>query len=303
MDDMIIIGGGTAGMTACLYGLRAGLKVKIFDKAGWGGQIISTHHLENFPSIKSTSGMAYATDLYNQIIALGAEFIFDEIISIEPIGSIKKVIAGSGEYEAKTIVLALGSVPREIEAKNAQKFKGRGISYCVSCDGAFYKNKAVAVIGGGNSAVAHALELSDIASKVYIIHRRGEFRADDIEVEKMKKAGNIEFVLSSVVTVVSGKDKVDGVTVQNVDDNTLTDMALDGIFVSIGWMPQTDLVKDYLQLDESGYIVAGEDCTTPIDGFFVAGDCRTKELRQLVTAASDGAISAFKAKQYLINSK
>lgn len=300
MDDMIVVGGGTAGMTAALYGVRAGMKVKVFDKAGYGGQIISTQHLENFPSVASTSGMAYATDLYNQITALGVEFIFDEIISLQLDGESKKVIAGSGEHFAKTVVLALGSLPREIEAKNAFKFKGRGISYCVSCDGAFYKGKKVAVVGGGNSATSHALELASMVEKVYVIHRRDEFRADSVEVEKMRKADNIELVTPCVITSVNGKASVDSITVENVEDKTVTDIALDGIFVSIGWMPQSGLVKDLLPLDDAGYIIAGEDCTTKIDGVFVAGDCRTKELRQLVTAASDGAMAAVKAKQYIV---
>lgn len=293
MYDIIIIGAGPAGLSAGIYARRASKKVLILEALSYGGQIINTKDIENYPTEYHISGFDFATKLYNQVKDLGAEIKFEKVIDIK---NNKDVITNKNTYEAKAIIIATGCTNRKLGLDNEDKFLGRGVSYCATCDGNFYKGKDVAVVGGGNTAIDDALYLSDIANKVYLIHRREEFRADQKLIDLLKNKTNIEFILNSNVTKLIGNEKLEKIEVTNKEIN------VDGLFVAIGRIPENDIFKNIVNMDENGYIISGEDCHTNIPNIFVAGDNRTKNVRQLVTATSDGAIAAIEAVKY-INTK
>ena len=298
MYDIIIVGAGPAGLTAAIYARRASKKVLVLEAKSYGGQIINTLDIENYPVEAHISGFDFATKLYNQAKDLGAKILFEKVVDINDQGTIKEVITTKNTYQAKTIILATGCENRKLGLSNEEELVGKGISYCATCDGAFYKNKDVAVVGGGNTALEDTLYLSDIVNKVYLIHRRDEFRGDISTVEELKQKSNVEFILNSNVTKLNANERLESIEVTN-KDGSIKEVKVDGLFVAVGQIPENENFKKMINIDNAGYIIAGEDCTTNIPGIFVAGDNRTKELRQLVTATSDGAIAASKAIKYI----
>lgn len=301
MYDILIVGAGPAGMTAAIYGQRGGKNTIVFDKLSYGGQVINTAEVANYPGMPNMTGLDFADKTYNQMKNLGAEMSYEEISEIRDADKpIKTVVTNSGkEYECKTIIIATGSSPRPLGVENEDRFKGAGISYCATCDGAFFKNKTVAVCGGGNTALEDAEVLSDIAEKVYLVHRRDEFRADAINVKRVKAKENVELVLDSVVTAINGERFIQGIEVENKKTNEKRELKIDGLFVAIGQMPENEIFKDIVKLNKAGYIESGEDCITGTDGIFAAGDCRAKKVRQITTAVSDGAIAALAAIEHI----
>ena len=298
MYDAIIVGAGPAGLTAAIYLRRASKKILVLEAKNYGGQIINTLNIENYPVEAHISGFDFATKLYNQVKDLGTEIIFEKVIDIENNDSEKKVITTKNIYLAKTVILATGSENRKLELDNENELVGKGISYCATCDGAFYKNKKVAVVGGGNTALEDALYLSDIADIVYLIHRRDTFRGDDTTLESLKLKKNVEFIFNSNVTKINANERLESIDVTN-NDGTKNNIKVDGLFIAVGRIPENENFAKLINLDKSGYIIAGEDCNTNISGIFVAGDNRTKEVRQLVTATSDGAVAATEAVKYI----
>ncbi len=298
MTDIIIIGAGTAGLSAAIYALRAGKSVLLMEQLTYGGQIINTPEVDNYPGIKSISGFDFAQGLYEQAEALGAELKYEQVTGIEN-GEVKKVKTSGGEYECKAIILATGAKNRPLGLDKETEFIGSGISYCATCDGAFFKGRVVAVNGGGNTALEDALFLSNYCKKVYLIHRRDEFRGEAKQVDKLKERENIEFVLNSTITELLGEDELKGVRVHDKVSGEDKDIELDGLFIAIGQMPENAAFAPLVELDKGGYIVAGEDCRTNVDGIYAAGDCRTKTVRQLTTAAADGAVAALAACAYI----
>lgn len=293
MYDIIIIGGGPAGLTAALYSVRSGKKVLLFEKTGYGGQIAKSPLVENYPGIKAVSGIELSENLRSQAESFGCEFLKETVISIAD-GEYKKVVTSKGEYTARAVIFALGTEERKLGLENEEKYVGRGLSYCAYCDGNFFRNREVAVVGGGNTAVQDALYLSEICKKVYLIHRRNEFRAESGLVEKARIRENIEIVTDCVPVEISGAPIVQSLKVKNRLTDEETELSVNGVFAAIGQIPQTKEFSDILTLDEYGYVIAGEDCTVK-DGIYVCGDCRKKEIRQLTTAVSDGTVAATKA--------
>lgn len=298
MYDVIIIGAGPAGLTAAIYARRASKKVLVLEAKTYGGQIINTLDIENYPVEEHISGVDFATKLYKQAENLGAEVAFEKVVSVKLVGKEKEVTTEDDIYKTKTVIIATGSDDRKLGLSNEEELIGKGISYCATCDGAFYKGKKVAVNGGGNTALEDALYLADVADKVYLIHRRDEFRGAEATVERLKEKGNVELVLSSKVTELNADGKLKSIEVTNSDDEKHV-IEIDGLFVAIGRMPATGIFEGQVEMNKDGYIVAGEDCHTSTVGVFVAGDNRTKEVRQLVTAVADGAVAATEAVKYL----
>lgn len=297
MYDIIIVGGGPAGLTAAIYAVRANKKVLVLEATACGGQIIYASKIENYPAAPSISGLSFAQTLQKQAEDLGAEIEFESAQTIQDKEGAKLIKTENGEYEAKAVIIACGTKPRSLRLENLEKLIGRGISFCATCDGAFFKDKVVAVNGGGNSALHEAIYLSDIAKKVYLVHRRDEFRAGASLVEEARGKDNIEFVLDAYVSKLTGNERLESIEIRR-KDSTET-ISLDGLFISIGREPNVRYLMGSLELTEDGYVMAGEDCTTNIPGVFVAGDVRDKAVRQLVTAASDGAIAAEAALKYI----
>lgn len=298
MYDIIVIGGGPAGLTAALYALRADKRVLVLEGTGFGGQIVYTHAVENFPGIRRISGAEFADALLDQVMAAGGDVEFDSVTGIKD-GDVKTVITETTEYTARAVIVATGVKHRLLGIDGESELTGNGISFCAVCDGAFYNGKRVAVVGGGNAAVEDALYLADIAEKVYIVHRRREFRAEERLVRMMKSRENIEPVLSSTVSRLLEENGLAGAEVTNSENGEKRILVIDGLFVAVGQIPQNDIFEGLLKLDKDGYISAGEDCRTNVRGIFAAGDCRTKAVRQLTTAAADGASAAIAACEYI----
>ncbi len=298
MYDIIIIGAGTAGLSAAIYGLRAGKKVLVLEQLSYGGQIINTPEIENYPGIKNISGFDFATGLYEQATALGAEVKYEQVTGIAD-GAEKQVTTTEATYSCKAIIIATGAKNRPLGLDREAELVGGGVSYCATCDGAFYKKRPVAVNGGGNTALEDALFLSNYCSKVYLIHRRDEFRGEVKQVEQLKAKENVEFVLNATVTALLGEDQVEGIEVTDKITGEKRTLQVDGLFIAIGQMPENAVFAPLIQLDSAGYVVAGEDCKTNVEGIYAAGDCRTKTVRQLTTAAADGAVAALAACAYI----
>lgn len=302
MYDIIIIGGGPAGLTASIYALRAKKSVLLIERYAPGGQVAQTGKIENYPGFKSIDGLELSNLMFEQVSDLGLETIYTDVIKYDLLGKVKKVETYDGTFECKAVVLALGAVARQLDVENEKKFIGKGISYCATCDGNFFKDKNVAVVGGGNTSFEDCLYLADIVNKIYLIHRRDEFRGDKhtlLKLKEFEKVGKIEFVLNSVVKALNGEDKLTSVVVENKIDKTLREIFVDGLFVAIGRRPDTSLIQDVVTLDENGYIITDENMRTNIDGVYAVGDVRQKRLRQIVTACSDGAISAVDIIDYI----
>ena len=294
MYDIIVIGAGTAGLTAGIYGSRAGKSVLILEQKTYGGQIINTPDIENYPGLAHVSGFQFAQGLYDQAIGLGVEYKSEGVVSVTD-GDIKVVKTSEAEYECKAVIIATGAKNRPLGLEKEQEMVGAGVSYCATCDGAFFRNKDVAVIGGGNTALEDAAFLSNYCNKVYLIHRRDQFRGDEKDVALLREKENVEFVLDSVPESILGDDMVSGIRVKNVKTDAVTDISVKGIFIAIGQMPDNNVFSNIVKLDDQGYIIADESCETGTKGIYAAGDCRTKTVRQLTTAAADGAVAALAA--------
>ena len=298
MYDIIIVGAGPAGLTAAIYARRASKKVLVLEANNYGGQIINTLDIENYPVEEHISGFDFATKLYNQVKNLGAEIVFERVVDIHDFGREKEVITNKNTYQANTIILACGCENRKLGLSNEDELVGRGVSYCATCDGAFYKKKNVAVVGGGNTALEDALYLADIANKVYLIHRRDEFRGEESTINHLKEKDNVEFLYNSEVTSLHAEKKLESIEVTH-HNGSVDRIEVDGLFIAVGRIPENQNFGKLIRLDESGYVLAGENCHTNISGIFVAGDNRVKEVRQLVTATCDGAVAATEAVKYI----
>ena len=296
MYDCIIIGGGPAGITAGIYCQRANLKTIVFEKETVGGQIASSPLVENFPGFKSISGVELANNFYEQAESLGLPIEIEEVLEIIP-GKINKVVTDMGEYEAKTIILATGAKYRLLGLPNETNLIGKGISFCTSCDGAFYKGKDVAVIGGANSAVTNALYMSNLCNKVYLIYRGAKLKCEEVLKDKLEAKDNVEIIYNANVKKIIGEEELEKIILDNNRELTIN-----GMFISIGMDAETKLVKEMLPLSEKSYVLS-DDCTTTNNNIFVAGDCREKKVRQLTTAVSDGAVAATNVIKYIENNQ
>lgn len=299
MVDICIIGAGTAGLSAAIYGLRAGKTVLVLEALTYGGQIINTPDIENYPGFRHISGYDFASSLYEQASALGMKIIYDKVNSIEKIDNAFLVHGNMENYNARTVIIASGMTRRKLDIPGEEKFRGLGVSYCATCDGAFFRKKRVAVAGGGNTAVGEAQYLSEFCEHVYLIHRRDTFRAEQGALDQLKQRKNVNIITNAVLLSVNGSDSVSSVTYRNKENGDNIELDISGLFVAVGSMPDTDFVKDFIELDESGYVVADESCKTNLDGIYVAGDCRTKDVRQLTTAVADGTVAALAACNYI----
>lgn len=297
--DVIIIGAGPSGLTAGIYAVRSGLNVAVIEKQFAGGQIANTESVDNYPALLNISGFDLSVKMLEHAEKLGVKMIYDNVVETDFTGDIKKVITESkNELTAKAIILCAGATPRKLGLIKEDKFIGRGVSYCAVCDGAFYKNKNVVVVGGGNTAVSDCMYLSKFATAVHLVHRRDKLRASKVEINKLVNSG-VVIHYNSVVTDIIGEDKVTAVKLQNVIDKSESNIEIDGIFVAIGQIPSN--IASEVARDDYGYIIANEDMKTNIEGVFVAGDVRSKKVRQVITAASDGAIAAEMTNEYILN--
>ena len=299
--DTLIIGGGPAGYTAALYATRAGLNTAILERMSPGGQMALTDIIDNYPGFpEGVDGITLGMNMQMQAERFGAKTLYEDVVRVDFTDPTVKVVhTTSNTYHARTVVIATGANPRELGLSNERALTGKGVHYCAHCDGRFYKGKAVAVVGGGNSAVADALYLSRVTDKVYLIHRRDSLRATKIYHEPLMKAENVEFVWDSAITEILSDGRVTGVRVQNLKNGSEQELACSGLFVSIGRKPATDFLKGVLELDDYGYIVADESTCTSIPGVFAVGDVRTKALRQVVTAVADGATAIHYVEEFL----
>ncbi len=288
MYDIIVVGGGPAGMTAAIYARRANKKVLVFEGKACGGQILNATEVDNYPGFESISGYDLSQNMYNQALKLGAEFKFE---MVKKITKDREVITDKGTYKAKTIILATGSENRKLNIPGEVEYIGKGVSYCASCDGNFFKGKDVAVIGGGNTALEDTNYLSGICNKVYLIHRNESFRGDEALVDQVELDKNVEIIMNSNIVGISGDDVLNKITIKDKEENT-RDIDISGLFVAIGQQPKNELFADIIELDEKGYIKTEDGVHTNQPFIYVAGDTRAKDLRQLTTAVSDGSIAA-----------
>lgn len=298
--DIAIIGGGPAGFTAALYGCRAGFSVIVFEKASHGGQMGITSEIENYPGFDRVDGFELAMKMMKQAKGFGAVIKTEAVTDIDISGKRKTVTTNRGEYDVGAVIIAGGAKPRLLGVPGEEQYKGKGVSYCATCDGMFFRGKTVIVNGGGDTAFEDAVYLSNVCEKVYLVHRRDSFRASAASIKRAESKENIEFVKSSVVEEIIGDGmRVSGVKLKNVASGDVTDVDCAGIFVAIGRVPDTEIYDGKIELDGSGYIVADETCRTNVPGVFAAGDVRTKPLRQIVTACADGATAVKFAEEWL----
>lgn len=327
MKDVIIIGAGTAGLTAAIYALRAGKSVLVLEQGSYGGQIINTPKVENYPGIEQISGYEFAAGLFRQAEKLGMEYRSEKVTNIrledgtadgavedtsavleaaDDMGmfshtgdkAVHKIVeTAEGSYRAKALILATGAKNRPLGIEKEAEYTGRGISYCATCDGMFFRGKKVAVVGGGNTALEDAAFLSNYCEKVYLIHRRETFRGEEKLVRELQAKENVEFLLNKTVRALEGELTLQAAVLYDKISGEESRLEISGLFVAIGQIPETEVFAELLDRDENGYIMAGEDCRTSVDGIFAAGDCRRKTVRQLTTAAADGAVAALAAAQ------
>ena len=302
--DMVIVGGGPAGYTAALYAARSGLSTVVLEKLSAGGQMALTEQIDNYPGFaEGIDGFTLGERMQQGAERFGAVTELAEVCRAELSGAVKVLDTGDEVFRGRTVVIATGAVPRTLGVPGEEELVGRGVHYCAACDGAFYRDKTVAVVGGGNSAAADALTLSRIARKVYLIHRRGSLRATKVYHEMLMSAPNVEFCWNSTVSALQHGERLTGLRLREVQTGAERDIACDGVFVSVGRVPATELFREELTLDESGYIVADESTRTRLPGVFAVGDVRTKALRQVVTAVADGAVAVHYAEAYLAESR
>lgn len=301
--DIIIVGGGPSGMTAGIYAARAGMRVLLIEKMGMGGQVAMTSTIANYPGIADVEGIQLSTQMYEQMTALGVQTVFATVDNIEFDGEQKAVFAGGVTYHSPAIILSMGAAARGLGVPGEKELIGRGVSYCAVCDGAFFRGKTVAVVGGGNTALQDVIYLNSLAGKVYLIHRRHEFRADDAVQAQFRQLlsapdTKIETRLGCVVDAVEGDGRVNGVVLRDIDTSSTERVAVDGVFLAVGRTPNTELLDGRITTD-GGYIVVDEDMQTNIAGVFASGDITKKKLRQIATAISDGAIAGTNASIYV----
>ncbi len=296
MYDIIVIGAGPAGLTAAIYARRAGKSCLIIERGAFGGQISLSPKLENYPGFSEISGTEFSDRLVEQALALGAEVELDEVTSVNDKGDVKTVSTLSGEFEAKSVIVAAGARHRRLGIEREEELTGMGVSYCAVCDGAFFKGASVAVVGGGSSALQDAMMLADICEKVYLVYR-STIRGEQALVEALRRRANVEFVPGSVVSALKGEFELEGITLSTPEGER--DIALQGLFVAVGYEPDNAPFAAVLEIDDGGYAVSGEDCLGRSPGVFVAGDCRTKRIRQVTTAVADGAVAALAACEYI----
>ena len=304
--DLIIIGSGPGGLAAALYAARGRMKTLVLEKGQNGGQAAITHLIENYPgSIEDPTGPKLTHRMLEQAKNFGAEIRKDEVLDVDFSGKEKVVKCKNGEYTAKAVVIATGATPRKLDAPGIRELSGKGISYCATCDADFFKDLEVYVIGGGNSAVEEAIYLTKFARQVHIVHMLDHFQCESIALEKAKAVPNLDIRIRTVVEEVKGDGILESIVFKNLDTNEVYEVEADeedgtmGLFIFIGYQPQTELFKGKVEIDEYGYIVAGESTETNVPGVFVAGDCRVKEVRQVVTATADGAVAAIMAEKYI----
>lgn len=301
MYDIAVVGAGTAGMTAAIYALRAGKTVLLLEKGSCGGQIINTPAVDNYPGLPGISGYEYAEKLRQQVLSLGADLRFEAVKAIRTAGEEKQVETTKNVYTCRAVILATGARNRHLGLPKEEELVGRGLSYCAACDGMFFRKQTVAVVGGGNTALEDALYLSNLCAKVYLIHRRVGFRGEAGLLKQVKQRKNIELILNTVVTELQNDARgLTGLRLRNIVQETESDLTVQGVFVAIGQVPDNTVFSDLVQLDPQGYIAASEDCCTRVPGIFAAGDCRTKAVRQLTTAAADGAVAGLAASSHSV---
>lgn len=298
MYDVLIVGSGPAGMTAAIYAARINLKVCVLEKNAPGGAMVNTSKIENYPGYTSIDGATLSMNMFEQMMGLGIDFVGDDCQEIIKEGDIFKVITPFSTYESKTVIYATGTRHKKLNVKNEEKFSGYGISWCAVCDGSFYKGKDVCVVGGGNSALEEAIYLANIVNKVYIIHRRDEFRADPIIVSELKEKENVEFVLDSQIKEFIGDKKLEKVLVVNTKTNEERLIEAEGCFEFVGQDPANEPLRNLGVINEKGYVLVDSQLETKVEGLFAAGDIINKEVRQIVTAVNDGAIAALGASRY-----
>lgn len=298
MYDIIIIGGGPAGLTAALYARRANKSVLVIEKATFGGQITFSPKVENIPGFIQLTGNEFADKLVEQVLEQGADVELCEALEVKN-GETKTVVTDSGEFEAKAVIIATGAKHRMLGLPNEHKYVGEGISFCAVCDGAFYKGKTVGVVGGGNSALQEAILLSDLAEKVYVVQDLDFLTGEKKLAEQVYAKDNVEVITGTKVTAFKGETELEGVELTKNADGSVSELKVDGLFIAIGLIPQNEAFANVITLDERGYASADEACLTGTNGIFVAGDCRTKKIRQVATAAADGAVAALAACDYV----
>lgn len=298
MYDIIVIGGGPAGLTAALYALRANKTVLVIEKATFGGQITYSPKVENYPGFLQMSGNEFADKLVEQVLAQGAEIELGEVTQVIN-GETKKVITEDGEFEGKTVIIATGAKHRMLGLENEENLVGEGISFCAVCDGAFYKDKEVAVIGGGNSALQEAILLTQTASKVYVVQDLDFLTGEKKLAEQIESNDKVEIITGHRVTALKGEKELEGIVITNSKTGEEKELNIDGMFVAIGLIPQNEIFASLIDIDERGYASGDESCLTKTEGIFVAGDCRSKRIRQVATAISDGAVAALAACEYI----
>jgi len=299
--DLIIIGGGPAGLSAAVYAERAKLDMILLEKAPVsGGQVLNTYEVDNYLGFPGINGFDLGMKFKEHAEKLGVTFKEGDVVSVELDGEVKSVVTDKETYKAKAVLIATGAAHRKLEVPGEEELSGMGVSYCATCDGAFFKGRTVAVVGGGDVAVEDAIFLARLCEKVYVIHRRDEFRAAKTLVERLKNCANVEIIWDSVVESIKGEDEVEAVKVKNVKTNEVSELALQGVFIAVGMLPNTESFKGVVETDGTGYIKAGEDCVTSVPGVFAAGDVRTKQLRQIVTAVADGANAISSVERYLM---
>ena len=297
--DIAIVGGGPAGMTAALYARRSDKKVIIFEKENFGGQMALAPKVENFPSIKSSSGQGIAEQMFDQIMELGVEFELEEVEAIQKNDNIFTITTNYHEYKALSVIVASGAAHRHIGIPHEEDWIGKGLSYCAVCDGAFYKNEEVAVVGDGNSALQYALDLSGYCSKVYVCTLFDKFFGDQVLVNRLSEKDNIEIIHNISLRNIHGQNRLECLEFENTLNHQRFDLKVTGVFIAIGQVPNNNMIKNLANIDKDGYVISDELLNTNTDGLFVAGDCRTKAVRQVTTAVADGAVAAIRAINYL----
>lgn len=299
--DLIIIGSGPAGLSAAIYGKRAGLNLLVLEKQPMsGGQVLNTYEVDNYLGLPGINGFDMGMQFREHADKMGVEFIEAEVTSVINEGSVKKVVTDAGTYEARTLILASGAEHAKLGVPGEEELAGMGVSYCATCDGAFFKNRTVAVVGGGDVAVEDAIFLARTCEKVYLIHRRDELRAADVLQKALFALPNVEILWNHVVEKICGEDMTESLQIKNLKTEETSTLPVAGVFIAVGIVPQTQIYEGLVEKNAGGYIVAGEDCATSAEGIFAAGDCRTKNLRQIITAVADGANAATSAWSYLL---
>lgn len=303
MTDILIIGAGPAGLTAAIYALRAGLEVTLVESDIYGGQMAITNTIENYPGLENVTGSQLSNNMYKQVLNMGGKLLFKEVVSVNLLGKIKVIKTSSGdEIESYSVIIANGLKRRKLGCDGEEKFTGRGVSYCAVCDGAFFKNKNVVVVGGGNTAAEDAIYLSNICKNVTLIVRKNYFRAEKYLCNLVDKKENINTLMESKITKIKGENIVNSVEIKTGNNND-SELDVEGVFIAIGYEPDNKIYFNQVEMDKNMYFVAGEDCTTNIPGVYVAGDCRLKPIRQIVTAASDGAVAGTMAIRFVSSLK